>query len=92
MHLPILHRHRNRTDEKTWQQAWARALDLMENPFSHSSLLSSYPPITVNENEKEVLVIAEVPGMCSRDINLSIQDGVLSISGEKRRKNGRRSV
>ncbi|NLL14623.1 MAG: Hsp20/alpha crystallin family protein [Fibrobacter sp.] len=84
MHLPILHRHRNRTDEKTWQQAWARALDLMENPFSHSSLLSSYPPITVNENEKEVLVIAEVPGMCSRDINLSIQDGVLSISGEKK--------
>ena len=39
MHLPILHRHRNRTDEKTWQQAWARALDLMENPFSHKLLI-----------------------------------------------------
>jgi len=84
MHLPILHRQRNRSDEKTWQQAWARAVDLMENPLRHSSLLSSYPPITVNENEKEVLVTAEVPGMCSKDINLSIQEGVLTISGEKK--------
>jgi HSP20 family protein len=82
MHLPILHRHRNHNDEKAWQQA--QAVDLMENPFRHSSLLSSYPPITVNENEKDVLVTAEVPGICSKDINLSIQEGVLSISGEKK--------
>jgi HSP20 family protein len=67
-----------------WQQAWARAVDLIENPFRQSFLLGSYPPITVYENDKEVQVIAEIPGMSSKDINLSIQDGVLSISGEKK--------
>lgn len=84
MHLPISYHQRNRNNEKTWLQAWTRAVDLMENPSSHSSLLSFYPPVIVNENEKEVLVIAEIPGMCSKDINLSVQDGVLSISGEKK--------
>jgi HSP20 family protein len=84
MHLPILHRHRNSNTQKMWQQAWARAVDLIENPFRQSFLLGSYPPITVYENDKEVQVIAEIPGMSSKDINLSIQDGVLSISGEKK--------
>lgn len=91
MNLPLFHRDRNsnqvRSNEKTWQQAWSKAVDLIENPLSQRSFWNASPPITVKQNEKEVEVVAEVPGMCNKDINLSFQDGVLSISGEKKEEN-----
>lgn len=86
MNLPLLHKHRNSLkrieSEKTWQQAWSKALELFENPF-HESPLNVGPPISIVDNEGEIIVKAEVPGMCTKDINLSFQDGILTISGEK---------
>lgn len=88
MHLPLLHRHKNSNQiankENTWLQAWSKAIDLFDNPISRSLLNNGYPPITVTEDARDVVVTAEVPGMCSKDINLSYQDGILSISGEKK--------
>jgi HSP20 family protein len=42
------------------------------------------PPVDVEETEKEVFVRAEVPGMKADDIDLSIHDNTLVISGEKK--------
>ncbi len=45
------------------------------------------PKIEVSENEKEVTVRAEVPGMKEDDIDLELSsDGYLTISGEKKQE------
>ncbi len=42
------------------------------------------PTLDVKENEKEIVVKADLPGMDEKDINLTIQNGVLSLRGEKK--------
>jgi HSP20 family protein len=42
------------------------------------------PTLDVKENEKEIVVKADLPGMDERDINLTIHNGVLSLRGEKK--------
>ena len=45
------------------------------------------PKIEVSENEKEVTVRAEMPGMKENDIDLELSsDGYLTISGEKKQE------
>jgi len=38
----------------------------------------------VKETDKEIVVEAELPGMDDKDISLSLQDGILTIKGEKK--------
>jgi HSP20 family protein len=40
--------------------------------------------VEVSETEKEVKVVAELPGMEEKDVNVELRDGVLTISGEKK--------
>ena len=42
------------------------------------------PSIDVHENEKELVIAAELPGMEEKDVQLSFRDGVLTIKGEKK--------
>lgn len=42
-----------------------------------------YPQIDVTEDDKELIVTVEVPGMDENDIQVSISDNVLSLSGHK---------
>lgn len=42
------------------------------------------PSVDVREGEKEVTVKAELPGMDEKDIDVSLTDDALTISGEKR--------
>jgi HSP20 family protein len=42
------------------------------------------PHVDVRETDKEIVVEAELPGIDEKDISLAIQDGVLTIRGEKR--------
>lgn len=41
------------------------------------------PKIDVSETEKEIKITAEIPGMDEKDINVNLQNDVLTISGEK---------
>jgi HSP20 family protein len=41
------------------------------------------PKVDVSETKDEVLVKAEIPGVEQKDINVSLQDQVLTIKGEK---------
>jgi HSP20 family protein len=45
--------------------------------------VSWLPAFDVIESEKEVKFIADLPGMAEKDINVELQDGVLSISGAR---------
>ena len=49
---------------------------------------SSWPNIEVRRKDGELLVTAEVPGMSEDDIELSLDDGMLVIRGERRSEDG----
>lgn len=42
------------------------------------------PVVDVSENEDAYLIHAEVPGMVKKDIKITLQENVLTVSGEKR--------
>ena len=44
----------------------------------------AYPKVNVSENEQEVFVQAELPGMEPKDIDISYQNGTLLLKGEKK--------
>ena len=41
------------------------------------------PSLDVQENDNDVIVTADLPGLNKKDINIEYKDSVLSISGEK---------
>ena len=45
---------------------------------------SAWPSIEVSETGDEVKVVAEVPGLDKRDVEVSLHEGVLTLRGEKR--------
>ena len=51
---------------------------------SMKSVADFMPRIDVSETEKAMLVTAELPGMEEKDIQLSLEDDTLMISGEKK--------
>lgn len=64
---------------------------LFEAPFGEwsqaSNLLSGWTPsLDVHEDKDNVYVRAEVPGMKKSDIEVSLHDGMLSISGERKQE------
>jgi HSP20 family protein len=42
------------------------------------------PKVDVTENEKEIKISAELPGMDEKDIDVSLQKDMLTIKGEKK--------
>lgn len=59
-----------------------RFFDRYEND---SEELSSFTPaVDIIENEDNLLLTVEVPGVEKSDVNLSIENNVLTISGEKK--------
>jgi HSP20 family protein len=44
---------------------------------------TSWPAVEVIDSENETRVVAELPGLDDKDIDLSLRDGVLTIRGDK---------
>jgi HSP20 family protein len=44
------------------------------------------PPVDVRETEDEVQVSVELPGLRPDDVSVTVENGVLAISGEKRQE------
>ena len=42
------------------------------------------PSVDLHENEKLIMIEAELPGIEEKDVDLSVQDGVLMVKGEKK--------
>lgn len=49
-----------------------------------SSFGRNWPIVEISDNDKEISVTAEVPGMEEKDIEVLLDDGVLTLRGEKR--------
>ena len=42
------------------------------------------PSIDVRENDREIVIEAELPGMEEKDVEVTVRNGLLTIKGEKR--------
>jgi HSP20 family protein len=88
--LPVRYTTSETEPTDSFEQMVRLMNDFMENPFSSSLLRSMNTPledfvprVDISENDKEIKVSAEVPGMNENDIQVSISDNVLSLSGFK---------
>src|SRR3954452_21064818 len=45
---------------------------------------SGWPNVEISDGEKEIRVTAEIPGLEEKDIEVLLEDGVLTLKGEKR--------
>jgi HSP20 family protein len=63
---------------------------LLELPFwsglgRQSQLFSGWtPPLDLYQNNDNIVAVVELPGMRKEDIEISLQDGTLTISGERK--------
>jgi len=46
------------------------------------------PRIDVKETKKELKIVSEMPGLEQKDINISIREGMITLSGEKMEEKG----
>jgi len=87
----------NRTDQPRWspfeqlfnlRDEINRLMDSPTTDFGHGTEFFNgwIPAVDVLEDKNNVVVRAELPGMQKEDINISLHEGVLSISGERKPK------
>ena len=44
---------------------------------------SAYPKVNVYEYEDKVSIVAEIPGLDKKQLNIEVEEGILTISGDK---------
>jgi HSP20 family protein len=72
-----LHREMNRLFDDVF-----RGFDMV--PFGGMSRMAGWPHMEVVENDKDVRISAELPGLEDKDVEILMGDGVLTIRGEKK--------
>jgi HSP20 family protein len=73
----------------TLQRDVNRILDEFTRGFGASApspagWAGAWPHVDVNETENEFKVVAELPGLEQKDVDVSLHDGVLTLKGEKK--------
>jgi len=53
------------------------------NP-SRFGFSETWPHVEVQETDKDVVVVAELPGMEEKDVDVSLHDSMLTLKGEKK--------
>ena len=49
------------------------------NPFQGTA----YPKVNVYEYDDKIGIVAEIPGLDKKQLNIEVEDGVLTVSGDK---------
>jgi HSP20 family protein len=84
--LMTLHREVNRLFDDVWRgfamPTFGRFPSLSANIRSGSS--AGWPNVEVSETDKEIRVTAEVPGLEDKDVEVLLDDDVLTVRGEKK--------
>lgn len=67
------------------------ALNHLFDRFFHDRYAESedalwFPTIDMSETETAIVVRAELPGMAKKDVDISLQDNLLMLQGEKKRQ------
>lgn len=68
-----------------------RDIDRLFDDFFHSPMASlgrgpamQWPNVEVSQTDSEIRITADVPGMTEKDVELLVEDGVLTLRGEKK--------
>jgi len=75
-----LHRQVNRLFDDVFRSFDSRLPSLGRS----AAFGAAWPNVEISDNEKEIKVTAEVPGLEEKDIEVLLDDGVLTLKGEKR--------
>lgn len=81
----------SRTDETHPVFALHRQMDRLFDDFfrdfgtpARQGWNTAWPTLDVGDSDKEVRVVAELPGLDEKDIEITLHDGVLTLKGEKK--------
>lgn len=61
---------------------WTRPFDFRPS-FGLDAPLATMPAVDVNEKDAAFEITAELPGLDAKNVQVSVQNGILTISGEK---------
>lgn len=75
--LLALHEEMNRLFEGIWRE-------LETDGFWPSHASFGFPRVEVSETDRELTIEADLPGLDEKDFELLLDDGVLTIRGEKK--------
>lgn len=78
-----LHREMNRVFDDFFRDFGLRDFDEPLRALNGAG----WPSVEVRETDQEIKVIAELPGMDERDVEVTYADGMLTLKGEKRMEN-----
>lgn len=73
----------------TFPQEFDKLFQDFFGPGRYSRKRVSYPPLNIGEDENNIYVRAEVPGTAIEDIDLTLTDKSLVITGERKNDEGR---
>jgi HSP20 family protein len=79
-----------RNEERSPFMSLRREMDRLFDDFFRAPMLGggvgamAWPSLEVSETDEEVRVTAELPGMSEKDVELTLDEGMLTIRGEKR--------
>ncbi len=73
----------NRESKDWFDSFFENPFSILERPFDEN-LGNFQPLVDVNEDDKKVTVKSEIPGMSKDDLDISFNNGMLRISGEKK--------
>jgi len=65
----------NRVFDDFWGESWLAPREMAAG---------FWPQVDVTETDKEIKVSAEIPGVEPKDIDVSVESGMLTIKGEKK--------
>jgi HSP20 family protein len=65
-------------DQAAWLDRWFRGAGFPGVPAFNA------PAVDVSEDEKEVTIKAEIPGLTDKDLQLTFANGMLQLKGEKK--------
>ena len=72
-----LQRHVNRLFDEIWRD--------FEAPLvSHAGWSTRWPDVDVSESDAEIKLVADIPGLSEKDIEVTLRDGVLTLKGDKK--------
>jgi HSP20 family protein len=73
--------------DSLFNMAFGRLADPnLENGHGAQSLEGWFPAVDVYEDKDSLLVKAELPGLKKEDINIALEDGNLTFSGERKQE------
>jgi HSP20 family protein len=56
---------------------------MLDDPFTMPSTTDWYPAVNVEETPEALVLTAEIPGLTEKEIDLELDNNILTISGEK---------